>query len=55
MQKQLQDEVNKLREENRSTEAPKIDKINQLELRKKEIITYANNAIHEIQDEIGEE
>ena len=36
------------------TEAPKIDKINQLELRKKELSAYAKEAIHEIQHEINE-
>ena len=51
IQGQLQDEVNKLRKKIEK-EAPKIDKINQLELRKKEIIAYANDAIHEIRDKI---
>jgi exonuclease SbcC len=35
-------------------EAPKIDKINQLELRKKELQSYAKTAIQEIQREIAE-
>jgi exonuclease SbcC len=36
------------------TEAPKIDKINQLELRKRELQLYAKEAIQEIQREITE-
>ncbi len=35
-------------------ETPKIDKINQLELRKKELLAYAKKAILEIQHEINE-
>ncbi|WP_238535960.1 AAA family ATPase [Candidatus Nitrosopumilus koreensis] len=52
-QETLQNEVKNLREEVEA-EAPKIDKINQLELRKKELIEYAKGAIHEIQHEISE-
>ena len=52
-QKKLQNEVDKLRK-NIETEAPKIDKISQLELRKKELVAYAKEAIHEIQREINE-
>ncbi len=51
-QLKLQTEVRKLREEI-EIETPKIDKINQLELRKKEIVQYAKEAIHEIQQEIS--
>ncbi|MCH6585494.1 MAG: SMC family ATPase, partial [Thaumarchaeota archaeon] len=52
-QEKLQGEVNDLRKKI-ETEAPKIDKINQLELRKKELLAYAKEAIHEIQHEINE-
>jgi len=52
-QKELQKEVDELRKKV-ETEAPKIDKINQLELRKKELIVYAKDAIREIQHEINE-
>jgi len=52
-QEKLQNEVDKLRK-NIETEAPKIDKISQLELRKKELVAYAKEAIHEIQREINE-
>jgi len=52
-QEKLQNEVEGLRKKV-ETEAPKIDKINQLELRKKELIKYAKEAIHEIQREISE-
>jgi len=52
-QEKLQGEVNDLRKKI-ETEAPKIDKINQLELRKKELIAYAKEAIHEIQHEINQ-
>jgi len=51
-QKQLKEEVENLRIRV-ETEAPKIDKINQLELRKKELLAYAKEAIHEIQNEIN--
>ncbi len=49
----LQKEVDDLRKKI-ETEAPKIDKINQLGLRRKELIAYAKEAIHEIQHEINE-
>ena len=52
-QKKLQNEIDKLRVKI-ETETPKIDKINQLELRKKELLAYAKEAIHEIQNEINE-
>jgi exonuclease SbcC len=52
-QEQLKKEVESLRTKV-ETEAPKIDKINQLELRKKELLAYAKEAIHEIQHEINE-
>ncbi len=52
-QEQLKKEVDNLRTKV-ETEAPKIDKINQLELRKKELLAYAKEAIHEIQHEINE-
>jgi len=52
-QEKLQNEVDELRKKV-EIEAPKIDKINQLELRKKELVTYAKEAIHEIQHEINE-
>ena len=52
-QEQLKKEVESLRTKV-ETEAPKIDKINQLELRKKELSAYAKEAIHEIQHEINE-
>lgn len=52
-QERLQNEVEDLRKKV-EVEAPKIDKINQLELRKKELVEYAKEAIHEIQREISE-
>ena len=52
-QKRLHREVDELRRKI-ETEAPKIDKIHQLELRKKELIEYAKTAIHEIQREIND-
>ncbi|MBL7001289.1 MAG: SMC family ATPase [Nitrosopumilus sp.] len=52
-QEKLKNEVEDLRKKV-ETEAPKIDKINQLELRKKELLEYAKEAIHEIQHEINE-
>ena len=52
-QKELQKEVSELRKKV-EIESPKIDKINQLELRKKELLAYAKDAIHEIQHEINE-
>ena len=53
MQEKLQTEVSELRKKI-ETESPKIDKINQIQLRKKEIIAYANEAIHGIRNEIDE-
>jgi len=50
---QLQKEISMLRTK-LEIETPKIDKINQLELRKKELQTYAKEAIQEIQQEIAE-
>jgi exonuclease SbcC len=52
-QEKLQREVEELRKKV-EIETPKIDKTNQLELRKKELIEYAKEAIHEIQREISE-
>ena len=52
-QEQLQSEVDKLRK-NIETESPKIEKINHLELRKRELMKYAKDAIHEVQCEINE-
>ena len=52
-QEELQKEVKRLREKI-ETDVSKIDKINQLESRKKEILEYAKNAIREIQLEINE-
>ncbi len=52
-QEELKKEVEELRKKV-EIEAPKIDKINQLELRKKELLAYAKDAIHEIQQEISE-
>ena len=52
-QKELQNKVSELRKKI-ETESSKIDKINQLELRKKELLSYAKDAIHEIQREINE-
>ena len=52
-QGKLQNEVDDLRKKI-ETEAPKIDKINQLGLRRKELLAYAKEAIHEIQHEINE-
>jgi len=49
----LQKEISTLRTK-LEIETPKIDKINQLELRKKELQTYAKKAIQEIQQEIAE-
>lgn len=50
---ELQKEVSSLRAK-LEIESPKIDKINQLELRKKELQLYAKEAIQEIQREIAE-
>ena len=52
-QEKLKTEVDELRKKV-EIETPKIDKINQLELRKKELVEYAKEAIHEIQREISE-
>ncbi|NNM02091.1 MAG: SMC family ATPase, partial [Nitrosopumilus sp.] len=52
-QDKLKKEVEDLRKKV-EIETPKIDKINQLELRKKELLSYAKEAIHEIQQEISE-
>lgn len=52
-QEKLQNEVKELREKI-ETGYLKIDKINQLELRKKEILEYAKNTIRKIQQEISE-
>jgi len=52
-QEKLQTEVEDLRKKI-ETESPKIDKINQLELRKKELVQYAKEAIHDIQHQISE-
>ena len=52
-QDDLKNKVEELRKKV-EIEAPKIDKINQLELRKKELVEYAKEAIHEIQHEINE-
>ena len=52
-QEKLKNEVDELRKKI-ETEAPKIDKIKQIELRKKEIFSYAKEAIREIQREINE-
>ncbi len=51
-QKQLQNEIDELRKKI-ETDTPKIDKLWQLESRKKELITYAKEAIYEIQQEIS--
>ncbi len=52
-QEKLQKSVEELRKKV-EMETPKIDKINQLELRKKELLEYAKEAIREIQHEISE-
>ena len=52
-QEKLKNEVNELRGKI-ETETPKIDKIKQIELRKKELLSYAKEAIREIQREINE-
>ncbi|MEK0340167.1 MAG: SMC family ATPase, partial [Nitrosopumilus sp.] len=52
-QEKLRNEVDELRKKV-ETEGPKIDKINQLELRKKELLEYAKEAIREMQHEINE-
>jgi exonuclease SbcC len=53
IQEKLKGEVDQIRKKI-ETDAPKIDKINQLESRKKELSAYAKKAIHEIQREIDE-
>ncbi len=52
-QKKLKNEMNELRIKI-EIETPKIDKIKQIELRKKELFSYAEEAIREIQREINE-
>jgi len=52
-QEKLKKEVEELRNKV-ETETPKIDKLSQLELRKKELVEYAKEAIREIQHEISE-
>ncbi|MDH3856132.1 MAG: SMC family ATPase [Nitrosopumilus sp.] len=52
-QEKLKNEVDDLRGKI-ETETPKIDKIKQIELRKKELLSYAKEAIREIQREINE-
>ena len=52
-QNKLKIEVDELRKKI-ETDAPKIDKINQLEQRKKELIKYAKDAIQDIQRQISE-
>ena len=52
-QKELQNKVEELRKKV-EIDTPKIDKLNQLESRKKELVEYAKRAIHEIQQEISE-
>ncbi|MDH3395069.1 MAG: SMC family ATPase [Nitrosopumilus sp.] len=52
-QEKLKNEVEDLRRKI-ETETPKIDKIKQIELRKKELLSYAKEAIREIQREINE-
>jgi len=52
-QEKLKKEVDELRAKI-EVETPKIDKISQLESRKKELLTYAKEAIREIQIEINE-
>jgi len=52
-QEKLKNELEDLRRKI-ETETPKIDKIKQIELRKKELLSYAKEAIREIQREINE-
>lgn len=52
-QEKLQNEIKRLREKI-ETDNSNIDKINQLESRKKEILEYTKNSIKEIQQEINE-
>ncbi len=53
IQEKLKSEVNEIRKKI-ECETPKIDKINQLESRKRELSAYANEAIRKIQREIDE-
>jgi len=50
-QKEIEIKVNELREKI-EIDTPKVDKINQLELRKKELVEYAKEAIRGIQEQI---
>ena len=52
-QQQIQEELKKLKKE-LETETPKIDKINQLELRKDELSRYAKDTMKGIQEKISE-
>ena len=52
-QQQIQNELKKLKKE-LETETPKIDKINQLELRKDELSRYAKDTMKGIQEKISE-
>lgn len=52
-QQQIQEELKKLQKE-LETETPKIDKINQLELRKEELSKYAKDTMKGIQQKISE-
>jgi len=52
-QKQIQEELKKLQKE-LETETPKIDKINQLELRKDELLRYVKETMKGIQQKISE-
>ncbi|MCV0392639.1 MAG: AAA family ATPase [Nitrosopumilus sp.] len=52
-QEKINAEIENLRKQV-ETDTPKIDKINQIELRKKELLAYAREAIREIQHEISE-
>ena len=52
-QQQIQEELKKLQKE-LETETPKIDKINQLELRKDELSRYAKDTMKGIQEKISE-
>ncbi len=52
-QKKLQKETEEIRKRI-ETDAPKIDKIDQIKLRKKDLLSYAKEAIREIQEEISE-
>ena len=52
-QQQIQEELKKLQKE-LETETPKIDKINQLELRKDELSKYAKDTMKGIQEKISE-